>query len=278
MNYMKSWFLRILASLLVASLCSAILTTVLNQTILNVHYLEAKFAAVNGYNRLSTALSDDTAQQAGLSNVPGAANVVQGIVNPTVVQQRVDTALSELQSYYKGNGSAPTLNFSDLATQAQSAGIPLQQNSDLFHPIAIGPSGNGSTHVRLNSDAINKVTIATSVLLTLLVLALSLVWQRYTVLPSALISVGFFMAVIALVSYFALGNISHYVKLASTSNSFAALGRDLAQNIGRDLARRFGAIAAVCLVAGIATRIWAGRMQQVAVKPQSPNLNRTVIQ
>jgi hypothetical protein len=266
MRYMKAWLIGIFASLLTASLCGLILTTVLGQTIMNSHYLEDQFAAVDGYNRLSAALSNDVVQQTGLSNIPQATAIVQGIVTPAIVKQRVNGALDNMESYLQGKGAPPTINFSDLGTQAQSLGLPLRQDSDLFQPITLGPTSTSKGHVNLNITNTRVATLFSSALLALLVLALSLKWERYTALPGVLISVGIVMGAIALIAYFALGNMSHYITLSSGSDSFVTIARDLVQNIGKDLGRRFGIIAAICLVGGIATRILAARLQKEVAK------------
>jgi hypothetical protein len=69
MRYMKGWLLGIFASLLTLSLCGAIISTTLNDTVVNAQYLENKFTTVNGYNRLSTTLTNEVVEQSGISDV-----------------------------------------------------------------------------------------------------------------------------------------------------------------------------------------------------------------
>jgi hypothetical protein len=257
----KRWLLRFLAGILTASLCSIIITTVLNQTILNSHYLESRIAAINGYNQLSTDISNEVANQAGLANIPGASTALQGIISPDVMQQKVNGALDGLQSYYQGKGSAPTINFNDITSQAQAAGVPLGQSSDLFQPVTLGPQSSGTSHPVLDLQSIRNTTLLTSVVLAVVVGLLSWKWRRYVALPNVAISVGVCMALIAVLIYLVPGNLSHYLTFSSGSYVFATLARDLIQNIARDLAHRFGLIAAICVGAGIVGRMVAVRLQ-----------------
>jgi hypothetical protein len=255
MQCMKSWILGTLASLLTLSLCGAIISTTLNQTVVNAQYLENNFTAINGYNRLSTTLTNEVITQSGLSDTPQISSVVGEIVSPSAVKQRVNAAFEGLQNYLQGKGSTPTINLSGLASQAQSVGVPIEQSSSLLKTVTLGPTSNGSSRVSLNLDAYSRVTTVISVVLGIVVILLSLLWRRYTVVPGVLISTGVIMLVIAAVVHLVLGDLNHYFTFSGGSDSYAALGRDLAQEIGKDLVRRFGIIAVVCLVVGIGSRI-----------------------
>lgn len=261
LDMLKRWFLRFLAGLLTASLCSVIVATVLNQTILNSHYLENRITDIDGYNRLSSDISGEIAKQSGLPNIPGTASALQGIISPDAMKQKVNGALDGLQSYYQGKGSAPTINLNDFASQAQAAGVPLGHASDLFQPVTLGPQSSGANHPALNLGAIHAVTLLSSVVLALVLGLLSWKWRRYVVLPNVLISVGVIMGLIAVFAYVVQGSLSHYLTFSSGSNVFAALARDLVQNIAQDLAHRFGIIAAVCFAVGIISRVIAVRLQ-----------------
>jgi len=258
----KRWLLRFLAGLLTASLCSVIITTVLNQTVLNSHYLENHIAAINGYSRLSSDISGEVAKQAGLTNIPGATNALQGIITPDAMKQKVNSALEGMQAYEQGKGSAPSINLSDLASQAQAAGLPLGQAGDLFQqPVTLGPQNSGKGHPALNLSGVRTATLITTVLLAVLVGLLSWQWRRYGTLPNVLIGVGLLMLMVAALTYVGPGELSRYLKFTSGSYAFAILGRDLVQNIARDVAHRFAVIAAVCLVTGIIARIVVARLQ-----------------
>jgi len=265
---MKNWLIGTLATVLTLTLCGAIISTTLNDTVVNAHYLEDNFTAVNGYNRLSSALTNDVIQQSGISNIPQVSSVVSSIVTPSAVKERVNAAFSELQAYMQGKGPVPTIELNDLATQAQDAGVPVGQSSSLLQSVTLGPKSGSTNHVSLNLNSLSKGTITASVALGLIVLVFSLAWRRYTALPSVLISTGITMTVIAVLVYVAFQQLSHYLAFSNSQDSFISLGHDLMQEIGKDLGRRFGVVAIVCLAIGIPTRIWAGRLsRQVTSKP-----------
>jgi len=217
---------KLVASLLVASLCGAIITAVLSQTILSSHYLEGQITEVNGYSRLSDALSNE-ASQTNFANNPQAATTIREILTPGVLQQKINGALNQLQLYYKGKGSVPVINLSDLATQAQAAGVPLGQDSELFQPIRLGSYSNTDRVQKTAKtfDGVRMATIVTSLLLALVLLVLSWRRHRYTVLPGVLISIGIFMGLTALIFYLGSNLANHFIGFSTTSNAFASLGR-----------------------------------------------------
>jgi len=272
---LNSLLSKLVASLLVASVCGAIITAVLSQTILNSHYLEGQIARVNGYSRLSDALSNEVSDQTDPADTSQVAATVRGILTPSVLQQKINGALNQLQLYYEGKGSVPVINLNDLATQAQAAGVPMGQNSDLFTPITLG-SSNSTARVQKVARTFNGVrtaTIAASLLLALALLVLSWRRHRYTALPSVLISMGIFMGLTALTFYLSADLVKHFIGFTTASNAFASLGSDLVENVAHDLARRFSIIAAVCLVVGVGTRMWAVRLQTRVASPK-PGVNK----
>jgi hypothetical protein len=280
-----SWLSKLLASLLTASLCGIIITLTLSQTLMSSHYLEGQLNKTNSYNRLSTALSTEVAKQAGLASNPQVNTLIQGILTPAVLKQKINSALDQLQAYYRGNGATPVIDLSDLASQAQAAGVPLGQNNPLSQPITLGSNSAKASAtakgVSKTFDHVRLTTIITSLVLVVALLAVSWERHRYGALPDVLICVGVLIGLVALIFDLGPSLADHYIKLSSTSNAFAALGHDLAESIARDLARRFGIIAAACLVAGIVTRILAGRLQGKAattpVKPVSSKSPKMVL-
>jgi len=256
------WLSHLLAGLLVASLCGLIVSTVMSQTLMSSHYLESQLTKTNGYNRLSGALVNQVSQQAGLPGNPEINAAVQNILTPAVLKQKINTALDQLSLYYQGKGTAPTIDLTDLATQTQAAGVPLPADSPLSKPIKLVPDSgtkNTVTYPGKSLASTRTTTIITSILLILALAAISWQRQRYGVLPNVLISVGVLIGLLALVLHMGPNLANHYIKFSTTLNAFAALGRDLAENIVRDLARRFGIIAGACLIAGIALRIVAAK-------------------
>jgi hypothetical protein len=268
-----SWLSKLLPSLLVSVLSGAIITVVINQTVLSSHYVEGKLASTNSYVRLSDALNTEIAKKASAD--PESAGItakLQGIITPTVLQTKINGALDQLQAYYRGNGTLPTIDLTDLAPQVQAAGIPLPADSPLSKPIQLG----GNEKVRGASktfDHVRLTTIVTSLVLIVALLAVSWERHRYAALPDVAITVGGLIGLLALIFGLMPGLVAHYVKFDSSSNAFASIGNDLAVSIAHDLATRLGIIAGVCLAVGIATRIWAGRLRSGVMTKPTPALN-----
>jgi hypothetical protein len=253
-----------LSSLLVLSLCGLIVASVMSQTVMSSHYLEGQLDKANAYNRLSAALSDEVTKQAGVAGNPQISAAAKSVLNSAALKQKISTALDQLALYYQGKGPAPTINLNDFTSQLQTAGVALPANNDLSQPIKLAPDAGTNKSVAYPAKSFAQTrtaTIITSILLALALLAVSWQRHRYGALPNALITVGVFFGLGALALDLVPGLFDHAVKFDTASNAFASLGHDLAVNIVRDLARRFGIIAAVLLVVGIAGRIVATRLQ-----------------
>jgi hypothetical protein len=272
---LKSWLSKLIASILVSVLCGAIITMVMGQTLLNAHYIEGRFASINGYSRLSTALSTEVDKQAGVADNPLVASQVQKILSPTTLQQKINSALDQIQAYYHGKGPTPVINLNDLASQAQAAGIPLGQNSSLNQPIKLGTSNpTQAKNIGKTFDHVRLTTILLSLVLIALLLILSWERHRYAALPDVLMCVGILMGMVALIFYLGPSLADHFIKLSTTSNAFTALGRDLAESIAHDLARHFAYIGTGCFVVGLVGRIVVGRMRK-RVMPINTPLRKT---
>lgn len=269
---LSSLLSKFLAALLVSVLCGVIITTVMAQTLLNAHYIEGRLTAVNGYNRLSTALIQEVGQEAGVVNNPEVNAKLQTILTPAALKQKINTALNQLQEYYQGKAPAPTIDLNDLAAQAQAAGIPAQQTTTLTQPIKLAGSSQTTQTKQVNVaktfDHVRLTTILTAVLLVVALLAISWERHRYGALPDVLMSVGVLMGLVALIFYLGTSLADHYIKFSTTSNAFASLGHDLAENIARDLGRRFAIIAVACFAVGLITRILAARMRRKHTPPK----------
>jgi hypothetical protein len=253
------WLSHVLSGLLVLSLCGLIVSTVASQTIMSSRYLESQLSRANGYSRISGGLTDEVSQQTGLGSNPQVKADIQSIITPAVLKQKINTALNQLSLYYQGQGAAPTIDLTGLATQVQAVGVSLPAESALSQPIKLVPdSGTGSTvaYPGRSFAGTRTTTIITSVLLALALLAVSWRRQRYGALPNVLISVGVLIGLLALVLHMGPNLADHYIRFSGAPNAFVSLGRDLAENIVRDLARRFGIVAVICLVVGVIARIW----------------------
>ena len=255
---LNSLLSKLIAGVLVSVLCGAIITTVMGQTLLSAHYIEGRFGAINGYSRLSTALSAEVTKQAGVEDNPQMTAQVQAILKPATLQQKINSALDQLQAYYQGKGPVPVINLSDLASQAQAAGVPLGQGNSLTQPITLGAVNPAQAkNVGKTFDHVRLTTILLGLFLIAALLFVSWERHRYAALPDVLMSVGILMGLIALIFYLGPSLADHYIKFSTTSNAFLSLGRDLANSIAHDLSRRFAFIGAGCFLVGLIGRIWA---------------------
>jgi hypothetical protein len=261
------WLSKLLASLLVSLIFSAGLTVILDGTILNSHYLEGQLLKTNSYMRLSTALSKEIAQKSGSAD-PQVQAKLQTILTPALLQQKTTTALDQLQAYYKGKGSAPVIDLTDLAPAVQAAGVPLDSNSPLSKPITLG----ANTKVKDFAQTFKNIklgTIAGAIVLAGLLLFVSWERHRYAALPDVLISVGVLFVLLALSFGFAPGVADHLIKFDSSSNAFASVASDLATSISHDLGMRFGLLAAMLLAIGIGVRTWLAKRRPAKPTPST---------
>jgi hypothetical protein len=235
----------------------------MGQTLLSAHYIEGRFESINGYTRLSSALSDEVSKQADIASNPQITAQVQAILKPAVLQQKINGALDQLQLYYQGKGPVPVINLSDLASQAQAAGVPLGQDSSLLKPIPLASANNSTQAQKVGQtfDHVRLTTILTSLILIVALLVVSWERHRYAAVPDVLMNVGILMGLVALIFYLAPSLASHYIKFSTTSNAFESLGKDLVIAIIRDLARRFAIIAGSAFIVGLVARILVGRLQ-----------------
>jgi hypothetical protein len=262
----SGWVTKLLASILVFCSVIAIIGFVTSQTILNSKYLKQQFTEANGYNRLSTALSAEIAQEAGADN-PQVAATAQKILTPQVLRQRTDQALDQYQANLKGNGQVPTIDLSDLAAQAQAAGVQIPADSALNQPIKLAPANAAGSKPAQQVDR-TKIALVVAVVLLLVLAFTSWKSKRYTTIPNALISTGVIIGLIALGILGSQKAIEHFVKFDFTSNAFASIGNDVVTSIAKDIGHRYGMIAIILLAVGIVTRIIAGRFKPAPVQPR----------
>lgn len=271
MPFLFSMLSKLLASMLVAVLAGATITVVLNQTVLNSHYIEGRLAATNGYNRLSDELVKQIGSQAANTGNLQLSAQLSSIITPTILQEKINSSLDQLQAYYRGNGPQPVIDLTDVAAQAQAAGIPIPENSGLTKPIVLS-SNKQAQGLSKTFNSVRLGTILTAVVLTLALLAVSWERHKWAVLPDVLITVGVLIGLLAVAFAAASSLAGHYIKFNTDANAFALIGRDLASSIATDLARRLGIIAGVFAAVGIGTRIWVGTLRPKApVKPATPS-------
>lgn len=256
--------IKFLSSLLVASLCGVVVTTVFHQTVLNSKYMEKQFAQVNGYSRLTTAFCD---QATTANEIQAAAPVCESLLGGSI-KQKIDSAVTQLQQYYQGKASAPTLDLGSVLSQAQTAGIAVP-NTSLAQPVQLAPQ-HASTQNAAIFNLVRNTTFITTAILVVALAAISIAYRQYKILPHVVLSTGFMIALLAAFFFLSADLLSHIVKGMTSSNAYISVGGDFIHNISRDLARRFGIIAGIILVIGLVTRIVAGRLQpQPVVVPRT---------
>jgi hypothetical protein len=255
----SGWVTKLLASLLVFFSVIAIMGFVTSQTVLSGKYLKQQFTKVDGYTRLSSALSAEVAQEAGADN-PQVAIAAKQILTPQVLQQRTDQALDQYQAYLKGTGQVPTIDLSDLATQARAAGVQIPADSALNQPIKLAPANVSNSKPAQQVDRA-KLALAAVVVLVLVLAFTSWKSKRYTTIPNALISIGAIVGLLALVILGGQSAIERFVKFDFASNAFASIAHDVVGNIAKDIGHRYGMIAIILLAVGIVSRVIAGRFK-----------------
>jgi multisubunit Na+/H+ antiporter MnhB subunit len=268
---MLSALSKLLATLLVTMLTGTILTTVVNQTVLSSHYVEGKLTETNSYQRLSVALSDQVGQKvtagAGSENQL-VTTKLQTIITPDVLKVKINTALEQMQAYLQGSGPRPTIDLTDLGTQAQAAGIPVPADSGLAKPISFPNTyrADGQKHNVYNTQ--QGMIIASAILAVALV---AVCWrrQKWVALPDVLIWLGALVGFVALVLAVTSNGLAHHLNLGNDAGAFTPIGRDVAATIMNDLAKRLGLIAVMSGVAGIAGRIAVDRLKPGAMTPQT---------
>lgn len=249
--------IRLLSTLLVAALWTFTVTTVASQTVLNNRYVSHQLEATKSYDRLSVAISDEIAHSPSLVAVPNASNTIRSFVTPDVLKTKITTSLEQLQAYYHGDGPEPTVDLTDLAAQAQAAGLPIEQNSSLLRPITLGTERETQLVVHIY-DVVHLLALVATVFIGFTLLVLS-VWQRrYSVIPTALSVVGVLVGLLAAVIYFTPGLFYHALP---AGNIFTLIGNDLATAFARDIGKRLGVIAVVYVVVGVSTLVIAKRLQ-----------------
>jgi hypothetical protein len=171
----------------------------------------------------------------------------------------------------QGKGPQPTIDLTDLAAQAQAAGVPLSQDNSLTKPIPLGPVAKTGAQVSVGQpvNQIRTVSLIASIVLALGLLVISYTQKRYTALPNVLIVVGVLIGLLALSLFLAPGIADHFIKFGTVSNAFVSLGHDLTSSIARDIGKRFGIIAGAYLLVGIGTRILVQRLQARAKPARS---------
>lgn len=249
-----AWLSRIVAGFLVSALCLAVVFTVFDHTVFNSHYLENRAAKINAYTRLSTALSTELSKDANVSSDPQLDASLQKILTPAILQQKINSALDQLQAYYKGSGPVPTIDLTSQVAQAQAAGLPIPQDNPLNKPITIS-SNTQVKGVSKKFAGVRLMSLLAVVGALLLLLFLSWERHRYAVLPDVAIVCGLMLGLVGAAFWMLPSLVNRFAKIDFSSNAFAGIAHDLASNIAQNLGETFLIIAAVLFGVGLITRI-----------------------
>jgi hypothetical protein len=261
---MLNFLSKILAGILVLVTLSVVASIILGQTLLSSDYMKDQLKQADAYARLSTGISKQLSQNVGVEN-PQITAAIQQVITPEILQQRIDPALAQAEDYYKGNGPPPEIKVDDLIAQAQAAGIPIQDDSQLSKPIQLAPANQDKPPL---TQKFSNVGVVSIILAAVLVVSLAIIsWKtgRYTILPTVAITCGILLGLIALFLLFSQSALDHIIKFDFNSNAYAGIAHDLTKNISHDLGMRFGIVALIFVTAGIVTRIVTKRMSPRAV-------------
>jgi hypothetical protein len=261
---------KLLATSLVGVLVGLVLMTVLTQTVLSSEYVKGKLAATDSYGRLSVALTDEISQKVPVAENQQVRTKLETILTPQVLQTKIDGVLDQSESYYRGTGPLPVIDLTDLAAQAQAAGIPIPEDSAIATSVPLQASARGKEYSQ-TFDNTQTATIVGAVLLTAALLAVSWKRHKWVALPYVLIAVGVLIGLITVAIHFASGAAANHIAAEAKANAFSLIGSDLLTAIATDLVRNFGIIAVVFGVVGIGARILVGRIAaKVVGSPASP--------
>ncbi|MEJ0072907.1 MAG: hypothetical protein WDN27_02350 [Candidatus Saccharibacteria bacterium] len=267
------WLSHTLSVLLFVSLSGLISLFIVSHTLLNAHYIEGQLQADQAYSKLSVAISAELAKDAGTTD-PQVTAALQNIVTPTVLQQKINSTLDQLQAFYLGNGPAPQIDVSDLVAQAQAAGVPVPANSNLSKPITLGPP-NQNKGLGRSVDGVRLKSLLISGLLLVALLAVCWKRRRYTAPASVLIAISVLYGLLAAAFLTLPSVIDSHIRFDFSANAFAGVGHDLALAIAKNLGRDYAIVAIACLVVGIVSRMLIKRLQPAAVIPTVKQLPPT---
>ncbi len=260
----------IVASALAVAVFVGVLTTVFDHTVFSSYYLEQKAIQINAYPKLSAGLSSELLQHGNITS-PQDEAVLQKIISPTVLQQKITSALNQLEAYYKGNGQIPTIDLTSLVAQARAAGVQIPPNSTLDQPITFG--GNQKAQgVGAQFEKTKRDSIIAAVVLLMILIALSWRRHRYAVLPDISIVCGILLGFVAIAFAIAPHIINHYVKFNFSSSAFSSIAHDITFAIIHNLSWIIGIIAVALLVGGVVGRVVVAKLnpkqsKSTAIKP-----------
>ena len=264
-NMLLSLVSKVVSILLVLVVTVTALALLISQTLLNSQYIEGQLSHTNSYSRLSDALVNEIASTASQPTDPTVVAKLKTVLTPVIIQQKLSLTLEQLQAYYQGSGKVPVINVSDLAAQAQAAGIPLGSDSGLDKPITLTMTSVPKIGQKF-SEA-KRLGLAAAILLVAILLLVCWRRKRWVAIADVLMSIGVLLGIFAAVFGFGPGIAERFIRFNVASNAFATIGHDLALSITHDLGVRLGFVAASYFIVGLVLRfIWHRHH-----KPQRPS-------
>ena len=263
-----AWLNRLMATLLTTLLFVAIVALAASQTFLNGPYMKSKLQGQHTYNRLSTALSNDIAKQAGSADDQQLISQLQQVITPGVLQQRLDSTIDQIQAYYQQNGPLPTLNVSDLIDKAQAQGLPVPDDPQLQQPIKL----TALDKTKEFANVLKFVGIGLAIVIVLLVLGMLAIARKrrnYKPFAAVLISLGIMLSITGGALLLVPKVFNKLVGFDPASNPYGPLARDLALGIVHDFALHLLIPGVAILIAGILLRILIGKVRRRKAAPET---------
>jgi hypothetical protein len=255
---------RLMSSLLTTLLFVTVVGFTASQTILNTHYIENKLQSQNAYDRLSDALSTQISKDSKDPTISQTAVAAQlkTVLTPEVLKQKISITLKQLNEYFHGKGSVPTLDVSDLVQSAQTAG--LQIDDDKFSkPVTL----TDTSKVKKVSDIAKLAGIAEVVLL-IGILVIAIKRHDYRPLANIVFSLGIMLTVTGAVLLFAPQLLNRLHHIDATKDSLSSLAYDLGTSTFRDFGLRLLIPSAIALLLGILAKVMLRGHRPKQQKPQ----------
>ena len=267
MKTVPRWITKVISSLLLLVLVGLTVNTVLNQTVLSSTYLDGQLKKADAYHKLSAAITDELVHNTA-SIDPELSAKVQSIVTPEALEQRIPGALEQLEDYMKNGGNAPQIDISDLVAQARAAGVDIPPDSSLDKPIMLGQVGGYQIQPpSQTAKLVNTLITVAAVVLGAALLLVCCLRRDFRPLARVATWYGVVLGITALVIWFSPDVLASRIQFAAT-NIFASVSQEITTTIAKDIAKRFGTIAAIALAIGLPAWILLAKLQ----KPAKPTV------
>jgi hypothetical protein len=248
-------FRRLVATLFTLTLIGVTTAFILDQTLLNSDFLKDELEKTKAVESVSAVLPQEVSKEGGEADSATIAHWA-GLINSEYVRAKLGDTLTALEDYYKGDGPAPVLDFSDFAARARAEGLEVPPGLD--RPMIIPTQNLPAREPISNTYQTSRWGGPAAVLLLGAVLAL-LCWRtgNFRPLARSIAFAGAALSLIAIVLAFAPGVIRDNLHLRLfESASYQSVLFDIASQVARDVAVWFGGFGGAFLITGVATWIW----------------------